>query len=106
MKLNITSKTWKCNDSQQTRDKLNISSLYLAHEATTELSEEVNLQQTDILHRRVEIPYHPFSTNVDHDKVKVKVGVLRQVQQPGSYWDRSSALLLVGVEPTEVTASD
>ena len=26
---------------------------------------------------------------------KVKVGVLRPVQQPGSYWDRSSELPLV-----------
>ena len=33
---------------------------------------------------------------------KVKVGVLRPVQQPGSYWDRSSELPLVGLEPTEV----
>ena len=33
-----------------------------------------------------------------------KVGVLRPVQQPGSYWDRSSELPLVGLEPTEVTA--
>ena len=32
-----------------------------------------------------------------------KVGVLRPVQQPGSYWDRSSELPLVGLEPTEVT---
>ena len=40
------------------------------------------------------------------DKVKVKVGVLRPVQQPGSYWDRSSELPLVGLEPTEVTAYD
>ena len=39
-------------------------------------------------------------------KVKVKVGVLRPVQQPGSYWDRSSELPLVGLEPTEVTAYD
>ena len=38
--------------------------------------------------------------------VKVKVGVLRPVQQPGSYWDRSSELPLVGLEPTEVTAYD
>ena len=37
---------------------------------------------------------------------KVKVGVLRPVQQPGSYWDRSSELPLVGLEPTEVTACD
>ena len=29
----------------------------------------------------------------------VKVGVLRPVQQPGSYWDRSSELPLVGLEP-------
>ena len=36
--------------------------------------------------------------------IKVKVGVLRPVQQPGSYWDRSSELPLVGLEPTEVTA--
>ena len=36
----------------------------------------------------------------------VKVGVSHPVQQPGSYWDRSSALLLVGVEPTKVTAYD
>ena len=39
-------------------------------------------------------------------KVKVKVGVLRPVQQPGSYWNRSSELPLVGLEPTEVTAYD
>ena len=39
-------------------------------------------------------------------RTKVKVGVLRPVQQPGSYWDRSSELPLVGVEPTEVTAYD
>ena len=38
--------------------------------------------------------------------VKVEVGVLRPVQQPVSYWDRSSALSLVGLEPTEVTAYD
>ena len=38
--------------------------------------------------------------------IKVKVGVLRPVQQPGSYWDRSSELPLVGLEPTEVTAYD
>ena len=37
-------------------------------------------------------------------RTKVKVGVLRPVQQPGSYWDRSSELPLVGLEPTEVTA--
>ena len=36
--------------------------------------------------------------------LKVKVGVLRPVQHPGSYWDRSSELPLVGLEPTEVTA--
>ena len=35
-----------------------------------------------------------------------KFGVLRPVQQPGSYWDRSSALPLVGLEPPEVTAYD
>ena len=35
-----------------------------------------------------------------------KVGVLRPIQQPGSYWDRSSELPLVGLEPTEVTAYD
>ena len=38
--------------------------------------------------------------------VSIKVGVLRPVQQPGSYWDRSSELPLVGLEPTEVTAYD
>ena len=37
---------------------------------------------------------------------QIKVGVLRPVQQPGSYWDRSSELPLVGLEPTEVTAYD
>ena len=40
------------------------------------------------------------------ERSKVKVGVLRPVQQPGSYWDRSSELPLVGLEPTEVTAYD
>ena len=29
-----------------------------------------------------------------------KLGFLRPVQQPGSYWDRSSELPLVGLEPT------
>ena len=29
---------------------------------------------------------------------KFKVGVLRHIQQPGSYWDRSSSLSLVGIE--------
>ena len=33
---------------------------------------------------------------------KIKVEVLHLVQQPGSYWDRSSALSLVGVEPTHM----
>ena len=46
-------------------------------------------------------------TGLSHrDKVGVKVGVLRPVQQPGSYWDRSSELPLVGLEPTVVTAYD
>ena len=30
---------------------------------------------------------------------KVKLGVLRPVQQLGSYWDRFSGLPVVGVEP-------
>ena len=42
--------------------------------------------------------------------VKVKVGVLCPVRQPGGggggYWERSSALSLMGLEPTEVTAYD
>ena len=44
--------------------------------------------------------------NVNVPGTKVKVGVLRPVQQPGSYWDRSSEFPLVGLEPTEVTAYD
>ena len=51
----------------------------------------------------------PFLAIVHKQKIqrsKVKVGVLRPVQQPGSYWDRSSELPLVGLEPTEVTAYD
>ena len=51
-----------------------------------------------------------FLTNGSNIKMsqsqRVKVGVLRPVQQPGSYWDRSSELPLVGLEPTEVTAYD
>ena len=43
---------------------------------------------------------------LQHKWSKVKVGVLRPVQQLGSYWDRSSELPLVGLEPTEVTAYD
>ena len=51
--------------------------------------------------------WHLFSllSTLGH-RSKVKVGVLRPVQQPGSYWDRSSELPLVGLEPTEVTAYD
>ena len=30
----------------------------------------------------------------------VKVRVLNPIQKPGSYWDRSSTLSLVGLEPT------
>ena len=46
----------------------------------------------------------PTNTHTDYNMtipclvlvlVKVKVGVLRPVQQPGSYWDRSSDLVLV-----------
>ena len=44
--------------------------------------------------------------DIHSNQSKVKVGVLRPVQQPGSYWDRSSELPLVGLEPTEVTAYD
>ena len=47
--------------------------------------------------------YNNQSTCLCH---KIKVGVLRPVQQTGSYWDRSSELPLVGLEPTEVTAYD
>ena len=36
---------------------------------------------------------------------KVKVGVLHPGQQPGSSWDSSLALPLVGIETTEVIAS-
>ena len=32
-------------------------------------------------------------------KVKVKVGVLHPINQPGSYWDRFSTLSLVCLEP-------
>ena len=47
-----------------------------------------------------------FVEHINQGWSKVKVGVLRPVQQPGSYWDRSSALPLVGLEPTEMTAYD
>ena len=33
---------------------------------------------------------------------KVKLGVLHPIQQPGSYWDRASALLLVGVKAIQM----
>ena len=52
----------------------------------------------------IEKKYPCFLTS--SQRSKVKVGVLRPVQQPGSYWDRSSELPLVGLEPTEVTAYD
>ena len=35
---------------------------------------------------------------------KVKARVLKPIQQPGSHWDRLSALPFVGVKPTEVIA--
>ena len=47
-----------------------------------------------------------LSRTIKEIEAKVKVGVLHPVQQPGSYWDRSSELPLVGLEPTEVTAYD
>ena len=53
-----------------------------------------------------EIKDEPFILAQRLSWSKVKVGVLRPVQQPGSYWDRSSELPLVGLEPTEVTAYD
>ena len=39
------------------------------------------------------------STHYSASQYKVKVGVLRPVQQPGSYWDRSLDLPLVGLDP-------
>ena len=36
--------------------------------------------------------------------LKLKFGFY--VQKPGSYWKRSSALPLVGLEPTKLTADD
>ena len=42
-----------------------------------------------------------FSSEVFHIMSKVKVRVLRYVQKPGSYWERSSALPLVGVKLTQ-----
>ena len=33
---------------------------------------------------------------------KVKIRILHPIQQPGSYWDKPSALPLVGNRPTEV----
>ena len=57
--------------------------------------------QAIIPHRQCDHVQGPYS-----QRSKVKVGVLRPVQQPGSYWDRSSELPLVGLEPTEVTAYD
>ena len=47
-----------------------------------------------------------FTFMIHHLDQRSKLGVLRPVQQPGSYWDRSSELPLVGLEPTEVTAYD
>ena len=38
--------------------------------------------------------------------IKVRVGVLNLVQQPGSYWDRPSAFRLVRLEHTEVPNYD
>ena len=35
-----------------------------------------------------------------------KVAALHPIEQSGSYWNRSSELLFVGVEPTQVTACD
>ena len=50
--------------------------------------------------------FHISPAGLFHSSLSFKVGVLRPVQQPGSYWDRSSELPLVGLEPTEVTAYD
>ena len=38
--------------------------------------------------------------------IKSKVGVLRPVHQPESFWDRSSALSLLEVGPTQMPACD
>ena len=54
--------------------------------------------------RPVGIEYMYFK--VEFAKCLVKVGVLLLVQQPGSHWDRSQALPLVELEPTERTAFD
>ena len=40
-------------------------------------------------------------STVTIDIIKVKVRVLRPIQQPGSYWRRPSALSLVGVKPLQ-----
>ena len=41
---------------------------------------------------------------VSSQNLNVKVSVLRPVQKPGSYWDRVTALRLVGAILTELTA--
>ena len=67
-----------------------------------DLSWETTLKINSLSH-----PWSDFTTSITttiSQRSKVKVGVLRPVQQPGSYWDRSSELPLVGLEPTEVTA--
>ena len=49
------------------------------------------------------VPIETFPLWKEHNEAsdKVKVGVLIPVQQPGSHWDRSSALSLVVVYPTQ-----
>ena len=69
--------------------------------ATVQLFDDVhNILFITLNYERTVCGIHNFNT------LKVKVGVLRPVQQPGSYWDRFSELPLVGLEPTEVTAYD
>ena len=47
--------------------------------------------------------FRSIFNNKDHIRTddEFKVGVLCPVEQPGSYWDRSTALPFVLVEPTQ-----
>ena len=86
----------KCNCCGMKCD--NMTALF-RHIKTKHMDNQPEESQTGILTNA-----NKFSTYFGSSKVKV--GVLRPVQQPGSYWDRSSVLPLVGLEPTEATAYD
>ena len=66
--------------------------------SAAEIAQEEGLEKSKS--EVLQIPTSSHAIEQIVSKFWFTVGVLCPVQKPGSYWDRSLALLLVGLKPT------